>query len=114
MGLNSANRTQIQAGPPLLTPEEPARKRRNDDRRIDRQRVVHVRARDRQARGEREPDGQVDGPEKREDIHGRAEPFPHAPAAVLHCCIGLAAQSASVACVQQAADRDDVGGVEPQ
>ena len=114
MRLDRSNSPQIQAHPPPLPPNKPAHHGRTHHGRINRQRIVHICARNRQARGEREPDRQVDGPEQREDVDGRTEPPPHAPAAVLDGGTGGRAEPPRVPCVQQAAEGDYVRGVQAE
>lgn len=98
----------------LRAPEEPVAQRAEHDEDIDREGVVHVGAGDGEGGGEWQPDGEIDGPAQSKDVDWGAEASPHAPAAVRDDRSRLIAESPSQTGVQNAADGDDVRGVETE
>lgn len=114
MCLDHTNGAGVQTGPIFASPGEPVPERGQDDGDVDGEGVVHVRAGDGDRGGEREPDGEVDGPHECDDVDGHGEPLPHAPASVLDRGPRFVAQTTGQAGMQDAADGDDVRRVQAQ
>lgn len=114
MCLNTSDRIQIQALPLPIAPEPPPAQCDQDDEGINGQRIIHIRARDRQSSGEWQPDRQVYRPTQGEDVDRGREAGPQAPPAILHGAGGRGAQTSREACVQDARNGDDVGCVQAQ
>jgi hypothetical protein len=68
--LLSKHRPLSRHGETLVTPKEPINKRRAEDEKEDRSRIVHVFSRDRQVRRERQPDDDEDEEADSIDIDG--------------------------------------------
>lgn len=114
MCLDHTDSTRVQTGPVLAAPDEPVPKRSQDNSDVDRESVVHVCAGDGERGRERKPDCEVDCPYERDHIDGHSEAFPHAPTSVLDWSARFVAQTTGQAGMQDAADGDDVRGVQTQ